>query len=719
MTLDASVIGRYPGNVHVRIPRLPRSRLFSHKLRHSLSLLDGVRAVEILGKRVRITFDDSLTNASDIESCIKALSPSRIRSTRVPPRPFPELSLLDLSDHPRAQLVLSALTLCLTVYGKLPLSAINILLCFTSLPIYRRAARALIREHKLSVDALDALAHIIAQLQKNYSAVALMSLILSVGDLLRHKTSEEVERVLTGLLAFEKDEAWIERGGERIRLPVTEIRAGDKVIVYPGEVIPVDGEVIHGASSVDQRSLTGESLPALKAEHDKVYAGTVALEGVLEVSAQKVGHDTSVARILKVVREGVQYTTAIEDYARRFGDRLVLPTLGIGAAVSLAARDLSRFTSMIIVDLGTGMRVSAPTVFVSEMIAAARSGVLIKGGASLEKMNQADVIVFDKTGTLTLGEPSIRKVISLHDGLSEDGIVRLAAAAESGFSHPVALAILKEAEERGLDIPDATGATYHIGYGVECQIDDEHTLLGCDRFLSMNQIDVSIASKEACSCHDAGHSIAFLAVNGRLVGLLSYADTVRREAIDVVQALRSHGVKRLIMLTGDHDRIAAATCKQLGLDEFVAEALPEQKAAYITRLQREGHTVVAVGDGINDSPALTVADVGITVRSGVELTRQSADVILMEENLWKIVEAFHFASNAMRLIEQNRRILYVINGGVFVSAALGVLSPAIASAISDGASVLATVNSLKPLVRLQSGGSVSRDRRVRRSKIRS
>jgi len=304
-----------------------------------------------------------------------------------------------MDDYPKENLAFSLMTFILTLYGGLSITTLNILLAITSIPIYRRAIEAMVKDRKLSVDFLDALAHLTAQLQQNFSAVAFMSVILNVGDLIRDKTSEEAERTISSLLSFEKEEAWVLRNSKKVRILVSEIQVGDTVIIYPGHMIPIDGEVIIGEAAVDQKSLTGESLPATKNKGNKVYAGTMVLEGVLRIRAERVGGETSVARIVKIVTEGAKSSTAIEDYARKFGDHLVVPALGISGAVYAATRDLSRFTSMVIVDFGTGMRVSAPTAVLSSMIMAARSGVLIKGGQSIEKMNQADTLVFDKTGT--------------------------------------------------------------------------------------------------------------------------------------------------------------------------------------------------------------------------------------------------------------------------------------------------------------------------------
>ncbi|MBF0252444.1 MAG: heavy metal translocating P-type ATPase [Candidatus Omnitrophica bacterium] len=698
MNLNAFVLDQSPGEVSLRVVGLRRSRLVAHKFKYALSIVDGVDSVDLLGKRVKIKYDDSVTSLLEIKQKIKELSVSAVSAIKVPPMDTELIEIFQLDNYPKTNLAYSLLVLWVSIYGGLSILAINLLLVVGSFPIYRRAAAAIKNEKKLSVDFLDALAHITAQLQQNYPTVAFMSLILSVSDIIREKTAKKAEQTITDLLSFEKDEVWVRRSGKKIKLAVSEVIPGDQVIIHPGEVIPIDGEIIDGASSIDQKSLTGESHPVLKKKGDKIYAGTFVIDGVLEIKAERVGTETSVSKIIQVVTEGAKKSTEIEDYARDFGDKLVLPTLGISGAVAALTGDLSRFTSMVIVDLGTGMRVSAPTAILSYMIASARAGILIKGGKSIETLKKADTIVFDKTGTLTLGDPVINNIIPLNKNISKADIISLSASAENKFNHPVADAIRKMADEMGVKVIESTKAKYDIGHGVECSIKGRAVILGGKKFLIKKRVNFSkdILVK-AEKYYSAGFSVLYLAINGELSGLLTYSDILRKESAYVVKELYARGIKKIVMLTGDNQRVAEAIAKEVGIKDFVADALPEEKVEYIKDLQKKGHKVIVVGDGINDSAALTVADVGISVKTGAEIAKASADVILMEENLNKILEVLTFSDNAMKLIEQNKKILYVINSGVFAAAAFGLLSPVLSSALSDGASVISTLNSLKPL----------------------
>ena len=694
--LDVQVYNE-PGYIKLKVPALRRRRLLTHQLKNQLSQLEGIDNVTVLPSAgiFKIRFQKTLIDESVVISIFNNISYGNHKSVRKAAGSHERFNPLYMDRHPKTGLALSLFSLWASVYGKLPVSIIVILVNMASLPVYRRAIEAMIKERKLTVDFLDALAHTIAQIQGDFSAVAFMAAVLNIGDFIRLRTAEQAERVITDVLSFEKHDAWVVRDDKEIQVPVSEIEVGEKVIIYPGNIIPIDGMVVHGSSSVDQKSLTGESLPVTKSEETKVYAGTIVLDGIIEVIADKVREETSVARIVKIVSEGALAGSAIEDYARRFGDKLVLPTIGISAGVSAMTGDWRRFTSMVIVDYGTGIRLAAPTAVLSQMVVAARSGVLIKGGRCLENIHKADIVVFDKTGTLTLGKPSIHDVIPVNGFLDSREIIGLAATAESKFTHPVALAVREKAEEENIEVLDSRDAEFHIGYGVEAYIDGKTILLGSEKFMAKKQIDTSAADQRISLINESGRSVLLLAVDGSLAGVLSYSDTLRPETPDVLNALRKNGVRKVIMLTGDKHTVAASIAAQAGIDDFVAEALPDQKLQYVKRLQQEGHTVIAVGDGINDSPALTAADVGITVRGGVELAREAADVVLLEESLWKIVDAFKFSSTAMDLIEQDRKMLLAVNSGVFIVAGFGVLSPVVTSAISDGASILATLNSMR------------------------
>ena len=483
-----------------------------------------------------------------------------------------------------------------------------------------------------------------------------------------------------------------------MQIPAKEIVVGDTVVAYTGSRIPVDGEVTAEVGTVDQQMLTGESLPVVKQSGDKVYAGTLLTEGRLYLTAEKVGSDTKAATIVRLVESAPVHETRAQNYAEKVADGLVTPSLIGAIAVATATRSISRFAGIVTVDFGTGIRVSAPTTVLSSMAACARNGVLIKGGAFLEKLSQVSVIIFDKTGTLTHGVPEISDVIR-HNGISEDRALALAAGAAARQTHPVSLAVCRKAESLMLEIPARDSLNFRVGRGLEAEVDGQTIHLGSDRFMTELGVDSALSEASTHEYFNKGKSLLYLAVNGCHAATLSYRDKVREESAQVIRELRARGIDELIMLTGDSPEIAARVSQKIGLTRYYANALPEDKARVVKEFQAQGRVVAVIGDGINDSPALTYADVGISICSGAELSRELAGVVLMSEDLRKLVYAIDASREAMGLIKQNTAITMGTNAFAYFGAALGLLNPVVSTLISNGSAVAACLNGLRPALR--------------------
>jgi heavy metal translocating P-type ATPase len=450
---------------------------------------------------------------------------------------------------------------------------------------------------------------------------------------------------------------------------------------------------------VDQKILSGESLPVEKGAGDQVYAATVVRDGKLYLQAARVGQETLAAKVVQLVRDAPVRETRVQNYAEQFADRMVpWSFLGAGASLMLSRR-ASVAASLLIVDYGTGIRVAAPTTVLSSMTKAARHGILIKGGRYLEQLAQVDAIVFDKTGTLTLGAPEVVESVHYADGdLSSETILQLAAAAQQRLTHPVAEAVVRAARSRELEIPERDGSEYLIGQGVEAMVDGRLVLVGSQRLMTAKGVAVPQASEDLHRVDEAAAAPIFVAVDGELCALFVLADPLRPEASAVVQALRSRGVDEIIMLTGDHPAVAKEVAGILGIERYIAEALPEQKAELVRVLQAKGHTVAVVGDGINDSPALAQADVGIAVHSGADVAQETAHVALLEGNLWKIPQAIDIARESMHLIRQNWDLIFYPSTAAIALSFPGLIGPVGATLISNGSAVLAGLNALRPLL---------------------
>lgn len=583
------------------------------------------------------------------------------------------------------------------VLGWMESSFAPLLLAGAALPIFSRAYDTVINKAKLNVDVLDAAATTVLCLQAQTQTAATMVWLVSLGDWVRDFTMRQSQRSIESLLAGVPQTAWVVQGRQKIRTPIEQVKKGDHIVVYPGEIIPVDGEVIRGRATIDQKILTGESVPVEKSAGEPVFAATVVREGKLYLKAAKVGRETAAANIVRLVQNAPVRETRIQNYAEEFADRLV-PWSFIGAGLTYAmTRNLDTSASLLIVDYGTGIRVAAPTTILSSMTQAARRGIIVKGGRFFERLTQVDTIIFDKTGTLTMGLPEIVKIVSYGD-VTEDEVLAIAAAAEARLTHPVAEAIVRTASQRGVAIPERRDSHYTIGLGIEAHVNDSVALVGCRRFMTLKEVSYGHAEAELAKADGLAVSPVFVAVDGTLIGLIQYADPVRAEAVQVLQTLRSLGIRDIRMLTGDHDSIAKRVATQLGISHYLADALPDQKVEYVRNLQKKGHVVAVVGDGINDSPALAEADVGIAVRGGAEVARETADIILLEGDLAKIPEVIEIARDGINLIQQNWNLILYPNSLAIGLSLFGLIGPVGATLISNGSAVAATVNGLRPLL---------------------
>jgi len=363
--------------------------------------------------------------------------------------------------------------------------------------------------------------------------------------------------------------------------------------------------------------------------------------------------------------------------------------------------NVDRLTSMVIIDFGTGIRVAAPTSVLAAMTHAARQGILVKGGAHLEKLSRVDTVVFDKTGTLTRGEPRVFDLLAYEErSFPKSELLALAAAAEARLRHPVAEAIVERAKEQQLEIPRRKRSRFQIGLGVEAQVNGYAVHVGSPRYFHQKNITSNRATTDCRRLNKNGFSTLLIAVDGKMVGLLSYADEIRPEAREVIRTLRKRGIKRLIMLTGDNQTVASQVAQRLGIDRSHSETMPTDKAEIVRQLQQDGHSVAMVGDGINDSPALSYADVGIAMKNGEDVAHEAADVILMEENLWKLIQALDISHEAMGLIRQNYAIIAGLNTlALALAIPSGLVTPAITAVISNGSAILATLNAVRPILR--------------------
>jgi Cu2+-exporting ATPase len=604
----------------------------------------------------------------------------------------------------RVRAAFNTLALLAAATGALPSTATAAAVALTAVPSTRRAAQALMRG-ELTVDALDVAAIGASLASSRYATAAFMTWLLTLGDLLLERTTARARRAISSLMQLEVADAWrVGADGRVERVATKRLCRGDRIVVYTGERAPADGTVVRGVAMVDEKALTGESLPRERSSGDRVLAASVVVEGRVELRVDNTGTDTVAARIVSILQGAGAKPMTLQRNAERVANRLVLPTVAAAVLSAVATGQIDRMTSVLITDFGTGIRIAIPTVALTAMTLAAREGVLVKGPQFLERLAQADAIVFDKTGTLTRGEPMIVDARPV-GGMPLDEAVALAAAAEIHQHHPVAVAVRRWVAARGLTVAqEIHDERSTIGRGVSATVSGRRVVVGRRQLLRQEGIDVSASESVREHHRQIGASSLLVAIDGRLEAVLGYADEPRAESASVVARLRHRGRREVVLMSGDVIRIATSLGARLGLDRVIAELLPEDKAREVRAMQRRGQTVVMVGDGINDAPALARSDVGISLSGSTEVAVETADVVLLEGGLARLPRVFELADAAMRRVRNTLTLVLAPNAVAIVLGAFGLIPPAIAATVNNGSTVLAALTGVAPLLSAQRAG---------------
>jgi heavy metal translocating P-type ATPase len=709
--VNFSICHSIPGRIRLRIPALRTATPVTDALLCWLRSQDWIRTARINFScaNLIVEYDDDHEDAAALDDMLELLASlsledleAFIQSMAAAPVENAENSR-GAYKPPKQKwpLALPSLSLALAFSTNPVLVTLNVpLMLYCGLPIFRRAWHVWSGERRLNVDFLDTLAIGASLLQGHTVAGSAITWLIRLGDWIRDLTAAGSKRAAGELLEFQTQTAWVLRDGVVTSIPAAELTIDDAVVVYPGEMVPVDGEIIDGQALLDQRTITGESLPVARGVGETVYAATIVSQGQVTVRAQRVGDQTTAGQIARLTDAAPLGETRIQNHAELLADRLVLPTVGLAAGTAAITADFERFLSLVIVDYGTGIRVAAPTTVLASMTRAARSGIIIKSGAHLEKLSHVDTIIFDKTGTLSHGAPNVVDILPCNPHIPADHLLALAVAAETNFTHPVADALRARLEGIDVQLPPVEDAKYRVGLGVEGRVNGYYVHVGNERFMRQSSIRVDHIAADRSAIEEQGCSCLWVAVDGAVAGLVAYEDQIRAESGAVVAALHGMGVRETIMLTGDNSRVASAVGRRLGLTRQVAEMMPADKAEVIQDLQRSGRRVAMVGDGINDSPALSFADVGIAMRHGPDITHEAADIVLMEDSLWKLAKAVEISRDAVGLVKQNYAIVAVMNT-LALGLALpgGLISPIMTAVLSNGSAVLASLNGIRPLLR--------------------
>jgi len=689
------VLHAVPGRCRIRVARMRVDASLRERIHHQLSHSALVCSFRLNAACESVTIE----HLGQIEALFDMLLQPRSLAVAASAQQTALVPIDQSPTNPMTSMAWAVTALVLGPAGGFGLDLVLILL--TGFPIWRRAVITLVKERRFNVDFLDGLALAIAVLRREPRTAALMAVMVHLGDVVRGLTARQSEGHIRALLDFQTVQARrVEADGRITLMPAQALQCNDMALMLAGDLVPADGMISSGVASVDQRHITGESVPATRRAGDMVFAGSSIVEGSITVQVTEVGAATVVAKIVQVIDATPVGETRIQNYAEQFADRLVAPLLGVNVAMLALTGNVDRFMSMAIVDYGTGIRVAAPTSILSSMTRAARQGILIKSGHHVEQLATLRGIAFDKTGTLTSGHLTVLDVKPMQARISDDRVLQLAAAVETQLRHPVARALVMHAEQvRGLTLPPCDDVQFIIGMGVTGFVAGQQVHVGSARFLRSLGIATGKASKALCEAERHGYIVLLVALDDSLVGVITCSDSPRPEAHAVVAGLRARGVEHIVMLSGDREGVARRVADQVGIDTVYSEILPHDKAEIVRTLRLQYGPFAMVGDGVNDSPALAQADVGISLVDGADIARAAADVVLMEEGLHLLLPAMDICREGVALVRQN---FSLIAGANTVALALavptGLMSPMACTLISNGSGLLATLNAMRPLL---------------------
>ena len=556
-------------------------------------------------------------------------------------------------------------------------------------------------QRKIEVPVLDATAITVSLITKDFSTASSIMFLLGIGELLEEWTHKKSVDDLARSMSLNVSRVWLRTPeNQEILVESSKIEKGDKVVVHMGNVIPFDGEVLDGDAMVNQASLTGESVPVQRTVGNTVFAGTVVEEGEITIRVKEVEGNNRFDQIVTMIEESEKLKSELEGKAEHYADKLVPWTLGATGLTYLLTRNVTKAMSILMVDFCCALKLAMPISVLSAIREASLYNVTVKGGKFLEAVAEADTIVFDKTGTLTKAHPTVVDVVNFNDEYSSDDMLRVAACLEEHFPHSMAKAVVDAASKKGLSHEEMhTKVEYIVAHGIATSINGKRTVIGSYHFVFEDEKCVVPAGKEPLfESLPLYYSHLYLAIEGKLSAVICIEDPLRDETAAVVTSLKKAGISKVVMMTGDSERTASVIAKKVGVDEYYAEVLPEDKAAFVEREKAKGRKVIMIGDGINDSPALSAANVGIAISDGAEIAREIADITVGSDDLYQIVTLKYISNALMKRIKSNYRKIVGFNSGLIALGVAGVLPPTTTALLHNGSTILISVNSMKNLL---------------------
>ena len=646
-------------------------------LEYYLLAVDGVRSVKVYDR----TRDAVVVYDAERERMIRALA--RFSFEKAEKLDLaPEHTSRTLNREFEDKLALTVMRRCASNLF-LPAPVTSALAVIRSAKYIKEGLLAL-WHRKLSVAVLDATAVTVSMVRGDFATAGSVMFMLRLGEILEEWTHKKSVADLASAMSLRVENVWQQVDGTEVLTKVTDVKPGDRIVIRTGGMIPLDGRVIEGEAMVNQSSLTGESMPGAKRPGSPVYAGTVAEEGECVVCVEKVSGSGRYDRVVRMIEESEKLKSTAEDKASRMADRLVPYTLGGTAVTYLLTRDVTKMLAVLMVDFSCALKLAIPVAVLSAMRESSGHHISVKGGRFLEAVAKADTIVFDKTGTLTYATPKVAQIVPF-GGHREGDMLRLAACLEEHYPHSMANAVVEEAKRRGLTHEEYhSQVQYVVAHGISSMVENKKVIIGSAHFVFEDEgCHIPEGEQEKYDALPAAYSHLYLCIDGELAAVICIHDPLRREAKDAVKALHESGFTNVVMMTGDNRRTAESVAAEVGVDAVYAEVLPEDKAAFIRQEKEKGHTVIMVGDGVNDSPALSEADAGIAISTGAAIAREIADITVASEDLFELVTLRKLSEALMDRIHGSYRFIVAFNLSLITLGVAGVLPPAISALLHN------------------------------------
>ena len=681
-------VGRLRVHMHCAGMSLHQADVLEYYLRG----VDGVREVRVYDR----TQDAVVLYGGQRQSVIAALAAFSFSEAEAMDL-VPEHTARALNREFEDKLAVTVMRRCISKLF-LPVPITSALAVIRSIRYIREGLKAL-WHGKLSVAVLDATAVTVSLVRGDFSTAGSVMFMLRLGEILEEWTHKKSVADLAGAMSLNVDKVWLQVGGTEVLTPVSDVQEGDLVVVRTGGMIPLDGKVVSGEAMVNQSSMTGESMPVVKRVGSYVYAGTVAEEGECVICVDKASGGGRYDRIVRMIEESEKLKSTAEDKAARLADRLVPYTLGGTALTYLFTRNITKTLAVLMVDFSCALKLAIPIAVLSAMRESSGHHISVKGGRFLEAVARADTIVFDKTGTLTHATPTVAQVVPF-GGRKEAEMLRLAACLEEHYPHSIANAVVEEAKKRGLSHEEYhSQVQYVVAHGISSMVEGKKVLIGSAHFVFEDEgCHVPVGEEDKFAALPAEYSHLYLCIAGELAAVICIHDPLRREARAAVAALHECGFTNVVMMTGDNRKTAEAVAAEVGVDAVYAEVLPEGKAAFIHQQREKGHTVIMVGDGVNDSPALSEADAGIAISTGAAIAREIADITIASEDLFALVTLRRLGEGLMRRIHRNYRFIVGFNFSLIVLGVAGILPPTTSALLHNMSTLGISLRSMTDLL---------------------